>query len=437
MALTPEDIEQHTFKVSRRGYDKVEVDRFLGEVAKGYRDLRQRADEAASSTGEPAEVPVRTPDATTEGGGALFSLDRTTEPVAPLVVGAPPETLDPVPGGDDFQRLGTEVAEVLRTAHASVAQLHHDAEVEAAVIRQRAEREVTDLRRDAEVQAALIRQAAERDAAALRADAESYASRLRAEADEYAAQVHVDTDRAATERAAAAALSLEQAEQRLAETSIAADALMAQADQRAATILREAEVQALALRTELEAEMSRADAEAQARREMLMAEAERRLELAVGTEAAVRARLVGAHGDVSAALAKFPETPPAAVAVSPEPEPEPEPASAPTVDLTDERVTGPVIDLTDADALDPDRGADDSLVPPGWPGAPPPTGRPDDLFGDRRPVPGGVGAVGTDVASPPAPEAQPALAEDLPDIVRNAIDRAVQSTVDRNAVDPI
>lgn len=436
MALTPEDIEQHTFKVSRRGYDKVEVDRFLGEVAKGYRDLRQRADEAASPPGEPTELPVRTPGATTEGGGALFSLDRTTEPVAPLVAGVPPEPLDPAPGGDDFQRLGTEVAEVLRTAHASVAQLHHDAEVEAAVIRQRAEREVTDLRRDAEVQAALIRQAAERDAAALQADAESYASRLRAEADEYAAQVHVDTDRAATERAAAAALSLEQAEQRLAETSIATDALMAEADQRAATILREAEVQALARRTELEAEMSRADAAAQAQREVLMAEAERRLELAVGTEAAVRARLVGAHGDVSAALAKFPETPPAPVPVSPEPEP----AAAPTVDLTDERDTGPVIDLTDADTVEHDRGADDSLVPPGWPGAPPPTGRPDDLFGDRRPVPGGVGAVATDVASPPAPEAPPApaaLAEDLPDIVRNAIDRAVRSTVDRNAADPI
>src|SRR5690606_34873485 len=127
MALTPEDIEQHIFKVSRRGYDKVEVDRFLGEVAKSYRDLQQQvhgavlvtpgpstapgaAPEApdAEDTGRSPLLPRRAPGATAPGGGELFSFDQRPEPA-----GTPGEA-------DDFQRLGTEVATVLRTAHASV-----------------------------------------------------------------------------------------------------------------------------------------------------------------------------------------------------------------------------------------------------------------------------------------------------------------------------
>ena len=446
MALTPEDIEQHIFKVSRRGYDKVEVDRFLGEVAKSYRDLHQRADEAqkAAAAG-PTELPVRVPGATTEGGGALFSLDRTPEPTAPLVVEVAPEpapalepaAVDPAPGGDDFQRLGSEVADVLRTAHASVAQLRHEAEVEAAITRQRAEREVADLRRDAEVQAALVRQAAERDVAVLRADAEGYASRLRAEADEYAAQVHVDTDRAATERAAAAALALEQAERRLTEARVAADAVLAEADQRAAAILREAEVEALARRAELEAESARADAEATARREELLADAERRLDLAAGTEAALRARLVAAHGDLGATLAKFPEPSPAAPAPDLEPEPQTETETetpvAPRVDLTGAGADV-VLDLTQ-DAEEAPAAAEPP-VPPGWPGAPPATGRLDDLFGDHRAAdPTPLAAEGT-VAAPEAPLAPAVDTDPLPDIVRNAIGRAVQSAVERSDADP-
>lgn len=445
MALTPEDIEQHIFKVSRRGYDKVEVDRFLGEVAKSFRELQQKADEADARPVLPpaAELPVRTPGATTQGGGALFTFDRAPEPEAeavpdavatsepvvpePIAVAPTPDVAPPAPDApDDFQRLGSEVADVLRTAHASVAQLRHEAEVEAAITRQRAEREVADLRRDAEVQAALVRQAAERDAAALQADAERYASRLRAEADEYAAQIHVDTDRVATERAAAAALALEQAERQLTEARITADAVLAEADQRAAAILREADVAADARRAELEVESARADAEAQARRDELLAEAERRLDAAAGTEAALRARLVAAHGDLAATLAKFPAAP-EPEAPAPEP-PAVEPAPALTVDLTDDRSGDIVLDLTEDD-LDADP---EPPVPPGWPGAPPATGRLDDLFGDHRPT---VEAPAAAVA-PEAPAAPAVDTDPLPDIVRNAIGRAVQSAVDRSDTDP-
>lgn len=449
MALTPEDIEQHIFKVARRGYDKVEVDRFMGEVAKSYREVQSMLDGVSTGTGTTADVtggsplPVRTPGATTEGGGELFSFDRgPAHAPAPALAPVEPEIEpepEPEPGpeptaeGDDFQRLGTEVADVLRTAHSSVAQLRHEAEVEAAVIRQRADREVADLRRNAEVEAAVLREGAERDAAALKADAETYAWRLRAEADEYAARVHVDTDRDATERAAAAALALDQAEHRLHEARIAADALLAEADQRATAIVREAEVAALARKAELEAQAVKAAAEDRIRREELLAEVEHRLDAAAGTEAALRARLVAAHGDLSAALARFPadvDSPAPAAEVGPD-----VPATAPTVDLTDASGDHVVLDLT-GDAADPDA---EPPVPSGWPGAPPAPGRVDDPLGHPVPASSGSSSVATDLATPAAPaapEAAPIDADPLPDIVRNAIGRAVQSAVDRGDADP-
>lgn len=445
MALTPEDIEQHIFKVSRRGYDKVEVDRFMGEVAKSYREVQQRIDEVSAGTEATADatvgspLPVRTPGATTEGGGELFSFDRDPVPVpVPVPVQSeierePEPTPEPAAEGDDFQRLGTEVADVLRTAHSSVAQLRHEAEVEAAVIRQRADREIVDLRRNAEVEAALVREGAERDAAALKADAESHAWRLRAEADEYAARVHVDTDRDATERTAAAALALDQAEHRLHEARIAADAMLADADQRATAIVREAEVAALARKAELEAQSAKADAEARIRREDLLAEAEQRLDAVAGTEAALRARLVAAHGDLSAALARFPAdvaSPAPAAEVGPD-----VPATPPTVDLTDASGDHVVLDLT-GDAADPDA---EPPVPSDWPGPPPALGRVDDPLGHPVSASSESSSVATDLATPAAPAAPEAAsidADPLPDIVRNAIGRAVQSAVDRGDADP-
>ncbi|MCB1002756.1 MAG: DivIVA domain-containing protein [Acidimicrobiales bacterium] len=412
MALTPEDIEQHIFKVSRRGYDKVEVDRFLGEVARSYRDLRHQLDRTVLATTEPtppADPPAPDPGPSagpTEDGGALFRLDRGPEP--------PPAA----PGGpDDFQRLGSEVAEVLRTAHASVAQLRHEAEVEASVLRQRAEREVAELRREAEVQAARIRQEAQRDAAALRGDAQRYAEGLRNEADEYAARTHVDTDRDVAEKAAAAQAALDDAERRLAEARIAADAVVAEAEARADAVVRDAELDIAQRRQELEAEAEAEAAAAAERRDALLAEATRRLDAARDTEEALRRRLVAARGDLGATLARFPEVQAPA-----------EPAPGPVVDLSDE-APDIVLDLTELD----DEAGDEPPVPPGWPGAPPLQGRVHDLFGDQDLEPVAPSVLATD--DPPAPEA-PIAPEDvdgpLSDIVRDAIGRAVRNAVDRD-----
>lgn len=386
MALTPEDIEQHTFKVSRRGYDKVEVDRFLGQVATSYRELDQRAEAAATDAAVSAWPGRRTATADDDladggsptPGGELFARDGA---------------------GDDFNRLGTEVASVLRTAHASVAQLRHEAEIEAAVIRQRAEREIADLRHEAD----------------------TYAARVRAEADAYAHG-----------KVGEAEVATRDADRLLADAQARADAKLADTERRVSIITEQAE------------------ANAQARSQEILAEADRRLAAAKSTEDALRARLIAAHGDLRAALEQF-TAPEASPAEAPAPA---EPSMPPTLDLTGDRESEPVLDLTE------DGGgatvAGEPAVPPGWPGAPPLTGRIDDLFGDQgtaptalvgAPAPAHAPEAETAAAAPvvesPAPADAPSPSVDhgaddedeasdpLPDIVRSAIGRAVQSAVSR------
>src|SRR5687768_12139169 len=136
MALTPEDIEAHTFKVARRGYDKVEVDRFLGQVATDDRQLQEAAatgpgarratDVLTPAAYTPQAAPVVAPplprreppsfgSPTTTPGGQLFAVDEaaagpaaapaapTPPTVAPTVA---PAADEPAGDGDDFNRLG-------------------------------------------------------------------------------------------------------------------------------------------------------------------------------------------------------------------------------------------------------------------------------------------------------------------------------------------
>jgi len=125
MAITPDEIETKVFPLVRRGYDPTAVDDFLKDVAT---TLAQAQGGLATPPGPPPPPPP---------------------PAAPL--GAE-ESLD------DYNRLGEEVAAILRQAHESVAQLRHRAEADAALIRQNAQREADELTRraDADRQAAAI-----------------------------------------------------------------------------------------------------------------------------------------------------------------------------------------------------------------------------------------------------------------------------------------
>lgn len=433
MALNPEDIEAHIFKVARRGYDKVEVDRFLGQVATDYRQLQQLAAAAGpaatpSPSATPAPLPRREPPTvgsrpatSATGSGQLFALDQPAEP-----------------GDDDYNRLGSEVADVLRTAHQSVATLRHEAEVDAALIRKQAERDVEELRR---------------------------------EADDYAARVRVEADAYAAERANEAHLSRRQADQALAEAKAKADAQVADTERRIVAITEQAEIAARSRAQEILAEADRR-----------LEDANRQIEQARSTEDALRTRLTSVHGDLSAALGRLAgDRTPEDAEAEPEAEAEgevevdatvtagAEPAGAAvpadalaverdaTLDLTNQAATGAVIDLTDADAID----SGEPTVPPGWPGPAPAPSRVDDLFGDRggavatadplldSHVPGPDDAAATASQSAPsddgpaaetAPEAADASAstgeqspagenDPLTDIVRDAIGRAVQSAM--------
>ncbi len=122
MAITPDEIETKVFPLVRRGYDPTAVDDFLKDVAT---TLAQAQGGLATPPEAVAEAPA-----------------PAVEPVAP----------------DDYNRLGEEVAAILRQAHESVAQLRHRAEADAALIRQNAQREADELTRraDADRQAAAI-----------------------------------------------------------------------------------------------------------------------------------------------------------------------------------------------------------------------------------------------------------------------------------------
>lgn len=89
--LTPEEVEVRAFALTRRGYDPDEVDAFLAEVAG-----TMRADEPASE-GDPDDARSR---------------------------------LDGRSGGDDYERLGAEVAAVLRNTDETAARVRAEAQGE-------------------------------------------------------------------------------------------------------------------------------------------------------------------------------------------------------------------------------------------------------------------------------------------------------------------
>ncbi|MEY2566120.1 MAG: hypothetical protein QOE35_649 [Actinomycetota bacterium] len=119
VTLSPDEIERRVFLVSLRGYDKDEVHAFLNQVATDYRH-------------------------------ALASADGD---------------------GDPFERLGDEVASVVRTAVEQARQL-----------RERAAAEVEELLASAEADASALRAHAQADADRIRAEAQYIADQAKEQA---------------------------------------------------------------------------------------------------------------------------------------------------------------------------------------------------------------------------------------------------------------
>jgi DivIVA domain-containing protein len=163
--LSPDEIERRTFAIEDRGYDRDEVRVFLLEVA-----------------------------------AALRLALHTTRP--PVVDVAPVVALPSVPAtvrarGDDFARLGSEVAEVLRSAHDAVAALHQQADVEIAARREEALAQGEEIRRQAETDASWTHDRAKR----VLITAQDQADAIVAEAEATAAEVLATARRQAREHA--------------------------------------------------------------------------------------------------------------------------------------------------------------------------------------------------------------------------------------------
>ncbi len=142
MALSPEQIEQADFGSSLRGFDKQEVRSYLARIA---RSMRQAEAELAAKS-EVVASPIPPKPAASE---------MTDE--------------------DRFGALGERVANLLRNAHDSAAQIKANADGEVAEMVVSAEMEVADALREVErakAEAAEIRAQAEQDAIEIRKQAE-------------------------------------------------------------------------------------------------------------------------------------------------------------------------------------------------------------------------------------------------------------------------
>lgn len=134
-----EKIEQKTFPIARRGYDRDEVDAYLGVVASEFRKVVRSAREAvnAARAASPAPDPAPAPGP------------------APVAVST-------------FDDIGSRVAGVLASAAEAAQEIKAAAEQEALLLRQRARDEFDGLRRAHAEQQAKLEQM--RDAVAAEAD---------------------------------------------------------------------------------------------------------------------------------------------------------------------------------------------------------------------------------------------------------------------------
>lgn len=156
MALTPDEIEGREFRVVDEGYDMVQVDTFLTEVAASYRYAVHNLLPGASGVG-PATG--RHPAANT--------------------------------GADALTKVGQEVADILRSAEKVADTVRTEAESDAATIRARADLEVAELRQAAELdreQAKRLLTTAQDQADTIVAEAKQQSSTLVRQADEEATQ---------------------------------------------------------------------------------------------------------------------------------------------------------------------------------------------------------------------------------------------------------
>jgi DivIVA domain-containing protein len=152
--LEPEEVENQSFPIARRGYEPQKVDAFLRVVATYYRDAIRLADERPAVT-QPSPAP-------------------------------------PSPAPSAFDQVGEQVATILTTTQRAADELRRDAEREIQQMRRVAAAEAAETTQAATDQLATARQLkanAQRDAEALVAEARDQAEGLKQEAHKVAAKL--------------------------------------------------------------------------------------------------------------------------------------------------------------------------------------------------------------------------------------------------------
>jgi DivIVA domain-containing protein len=324
MALSPDEIEGREFALSRRGYNRDEVDEFLVSVADTVREAEaaaQAAPEGSDADTDAAEPP--------EGG---------THPLRSRLQSGPADT-------DDYGRLGAEVAAVLRTADEGAQKRRSEAEAEATRIRDEADGYAHRLRTETEAEAERVR-----------AEAEVEARNARTALEEATDQARLTIQRANDEAESLRREAEESAGVRRRELLAEAEH---QAD-RAAGVERDVHGRLLSVRDDLDQAVARLDPEATAAAAAVAAE----------QASALDPSDTGVDEDPSTRLGQGPPTPP----VPPPPAPEADEEHPETED-------GGVGELPYAEDDEPldespaeEDADDDTGIPPVPPPPPPPPG---------------------------------------------------------------
>lgn len=159
--IDPDRILEHPFTAVRKGYDPLEVQRYLLQVANQLRSAREREAELRSQ---------------------LEQAEKRTAPI------------DQLDASQLTKLLGQETARVLEAAQSASEEIRSKAEENVARLLREARDEAQKAREDAD--SVLERKTAEAEEAAakLRAEAEDAAARVRGEADEAAAAQKAEAD---------------------------------------------------------------------------------------------------------------------------------------------------------------------------------------------------------------------------------------------------
>ncbi len=234
MAISPDELRKKTFAVVPKGYDRPEVNRYLGAIA----DELQKFNSGSGAT---------TPDNTSAQTGDDANSEQA-EPSNAADEGRPAEATprtDRAPS-DDFDRVGNEISLMLRQAQESAIKIRDDAEIEARTLVDQVRLDIEADRVAHEQAAAELISRTEERASEIRSAAETYAQQTRADADQFAESRRSGVEAELTDSISEAEATRQLTAEHLASANSEAEARIAEAKTRASEIVAHAEQDAQA-----------------------------------------------------------------------------------------------------------------------------------------------------------------------------------------------